>query len=269
MDATKRALLKATLKILKPLVQILMRYEVSHGEFSEIAKQAYVDVAYKKFSIPSRKTTYSRVAVLTGLSRKDVVRITEAMDGDLPKSKKASANRVSRVVSGWLRDAEFCDKNDQPLSIPLKGSAGSFDALVSRYGGDVTSSSILEELLRVGAVTVENNQRVKLTHHTYVPDNNQLEKIDIFSSDAADLLSTGVHNVENDKDNARFQRHVIYYKIPESVAEEFKNYSNKKSNQLLLDYNRWLGRNNKRQNPPPGEATKRLGVGIYYFENDN
>ena len=269
MDAIKRALLKATLKILKPLVQILMRYEISHGEFSVIAKQAYVDVAYDKFSIPSRKTTYSRVAVLTGLSRKDVVRISESREGDLPKLKKASANRVSRVVSGWLRDADFCDANNQPKSIPLKGTAGSFEELVGRYGGDVTYGSILEELQRVEAVKVDRNQHIELIHHTYLPDTSKLEKIDIFSTSTSDLLSTGVHNVEHDKDNARFQRQVIYYTIPESLAEEFKNYSNEKSNELLLDYNRWLGRNKKRKNPPPGEATKRLGVGIYYFENDN
>ena len=269
MDAVKRALLKATLKILKPLVQILMRYEISHGEFSEIAKQAYVDVAYDKFSIPSRKTTYSRVAVLTGLSRKDVVRIVESREGELPNLKKASANRVSRVVSGWLRDADFCDENDQPRSIPLKGSVDSFEELVARYGGDVTAGSILEELQRNGAVTIDNDQNVKLVFQTYLPDNNQLEKIDIFSISATDLLSTGIHNVEHDKDNARFQRQVIYYKIPESLAEEFKKFSNEKSNELLLEYNRWLGRHKKRRNPPPGEVTKRLGVGIYYFENDN
>ena len=66
IDAVKIALAKATLKILKPLIQILMRHDISHGEFSELAKRAYVEVAFKHFSIPSRKTTNSRVAVLTG-----------------------------------------------------------------------------------------------------------------------------------------------------------------------------------------------------------
>jgi len=269
MDALKHALLKATLKILKPLVKILMRFEISHAEFSEIAKQAYVDVAYEKFSIPSRKTTYSRVAVLTGLSRKDVMRIAEFKEGDLPELKKASPNRVARVVSGWLRDADFCDENDKPKSIPLKGASGSFEQLVGRYGGDITHGAILEELQRVGAVKLKANQTVELVHHTYIPDDNQMQKIDIFSTSVADLITTGVHNVENNKNNARFQRQVIYYTIPESLAEEFIKYSNEKSSDLLLDYNRWLGRKKKRKSPQPGEATKRLGVGIYYFENDN
>ena len=269
MEAIKQALLKATLKILKPLVQILMRYEISHAEFSEVAKKAYVDVAYDKFSIPSRKTTYSRVAVLTGLNRKDVVRIASFTEQKLPKLEKTSPNRVARVVSGWLRDADFCDQNDRPKSIPLKGATGSFEQLVGRYGGDITYGAILEELQRVGAVKLKMNQTVELVHHTYLPDNSQLEKIDIFSSSTADLIKTGVHNVECDKDNARFQRQVIYHTIPESLAEEFIKYSNEKSNELLLDYNRWLSRKKKRASPQPGEPTKRLGVGIYYFENDN
>jgi hypothetical protein len=269
MDEIKRALLKATLKILKPLVQILMRYEISHGEFSEIAKQAYVDVAYDKFSIPSRKTTYSRVAVLTGLSRKDVVRITELSEDDLPKLKKASPNRVARVISGWMRDEEFCDENDQPKRIPLKGVTGSFEQLVSRYGGDITYGAVLEELQRIDAALLRGDQSIELIQHSYLPDNNQLQKIDIFSTSAADLLSTSVHNVESDNNNARFQRQVIYYKIPQSLAKEFIEYSNEKSSELLLDYNRWLARKKKRKTPQPGEATKRLGVGIYYFENDN
>ena len=269
MDAIKQALLKATLKILKPLVQILMRYEISHAEFSEVAKRAYVDVAYDRFSIPSRKTTYSRVAVLTGLSRKDVVRIAEFKEQDLPKLEKTSPNRVARVVGGWLRDADFCDQNDKPKIIPLKGRTGSFEHLVGRYGGDITYGAILEELQRVGAVKLKADQTVELVHHTYIPDNSQLEKIDIFSTGTSDLITTGIHNIVSDKDNARFQRQVIYYTIPESLAEEFIKYSNEKSNDLLLDYNRWLGRRKKRTDPKPGEATKRLGVGIYYFENDN
>jgi len=270
MVSIKQSLLKATLKILKPLVQILMRYEISHGEFSELAKQAYVDVAYDKFSIPSRKTTYSRVAVLTGLSRKDVVRISELNEGAIPVLKKASVNRVARVVSGWLRDTDFCGEDNKPRRLALKGNSDSFEELVMRYGGDVTSGSILEELQRVNAVRLFNNEFIELIQFSYLPDNNNyLEKMDILSTSTSDLLNTGIHNIYNESNNARFQRQVIYYSIPESLAEEFKKYSDEKSNDLLLDYNRWLGRNKKRKQVQPGEPMKRLGVGIYYFEEEN
>ena len=65
MESIKITLAKAVTKMLQPLARMLLRYEVSHSEFAEMARRAYVDVAYKYFSIPNRKQTYSRVAVLT------------------------------------------------------------------------------------------------------------------------------------------------------------------------------------------------------------
>ncbi len=266
MDELKRALVNATLKILKQLIRILMRYDISHAEFSEIAKRAYVDAAYDYFSIPSRKTTHSRVAVLTGLSRKEVLRISQLVENEAVILQKTPANRAARVIGGWLRDNDFCQADNEPKPLSLKGSNGSFEELAARYGGDVTVGSILEELQRVGAVTVDGNQTIALCHHAYIPDASRAEKIGIVATCTADLLSTAAHNIENDKDNARFQRQVVYHTIPENVAEEFKNYSHDKSLALLLDYNRWLGKHKNRKGNTGNERTKRIGVGIYHFE---
>lgn len=151
MDVVKIVMAKATVRILKPLVRILMRIEISHGEFVELAKQAYVDAAYKYFYIQSRKTTYSRVAVLTGLSGKEVVRLSKMGEEEVPL-QKAAFNRATRVIGGWLRDKMFLDENNNPKELPMRGDTASFQELVSRYGGDVTLGAVLDELIRVGAV---------------------------------------------------------------------------------------------------------------------
>jgi len=114
MDEVKKALAKATLKILKPLIQILMRHDISHGEFTELAKRAYVEVAMQHFAIPSRKTTNSRVAVLTGLSRKEVLRIVGELENEAPTLEKATPNRASKVVGAWLRDSDFSSDDNEP-----------------------------------------------------------------------------------------------------------------------------------------------------------
>ena len=269
MDTVKIALVKATLKILKPLIQILLRHDISHGEFSELAKRAYVEVAFKHFSIPSRKTTYSRVAVLTGLSRKEVVRISEKLEHEAPTLEKATPNRASRVIAAWLRDADFSTEENEPKVLPLKGQSASFEQLVARYGGDVTMGSILEELERVGAITWPDQQSVKLSHHAYIPDKSQQDKIDIVATCTSDLLSTAAYNIENDKDNARFQRQVIYHRIPVSIAKQFEQYSRKKNLSILLDYNRWLAKQASSNGPQTDEPTRRIGVGIYYFESES
>ena len=267
MENIKIVLARAVVKILNPLVRMLLRYEISHSEFSELAKRSYVDVAYKYFSIPNRKQTYSRVAVITGLSRKEVVRLTK-LEEDQPPVTKGPLNRAARVISGWLRDPDFIDENNEPKQLPLKGEKNSFESLVERYSGDITARAILDELMRVGAVVKTENQTVELSHHGYVPEGSEPEKIEVLSTSVSDLLSTAVHNLSCDKKDARFQRHVAYADIPEHVIEEFKQYSHDKNLALLLDYNKWLADKKKKVKPRSGEATGRVGVGVYFFESD-
>ncbi|NOZ53133.1 MAG: hypothetical protein GXP08_08330 [Gammaproteobacteria bacterium] len=266
MESTKTILIKGTLRILRPLIRILMRHEVSHREFAEIAKQAYVDVANQHFAIPNRKTTYTRVAVLTGLSRKEVMRLSKADPGGLPTSGH-SLNRATVVIGGWLRDAEYLDKNNTPKKLPLYGEEASFEKLVCRYGGNVTVRAILDELERINAVSTSSDGSITLINKGYVPQHDQSKKIDIASSCTADLLETAVFNLDHNENEARFQRRVVYHCIPDHLAASFKQYSNKKSLDLLLDYNQWLADN--QQQTPEDEKTsvKRVGVGIYYFEN--
>jgi hypothetical protein len=76
----KEILASATLRILSPLIRILLRNGVPFGAFADLAKWAYVDVAFREFGIKGRKQSASRVSILTGLSRKEVSRLrnTEA-----------------------------------------------------------------------------------------------------------------------------------------------------------------------------------------------
>ena len=70
-----QALSAATLHLLRPLVRILLRNHVSHRTFAELAKRVYVEVANIEFGIPGKKQTVSRIAILSGLTRKEVQRL--------------------------------------------------------------------------------------------------------------------------------------------------------------------------------------------------
>ena len=261
---------RAVLRMLNPIVQILLRYEISHSEFSELTKRAYVNVAFKYFSIPNRIKTNSRVSVITGLSRKEIVRINN-IDLDEPPQTKGPLNRANRVIGGWLADEDFTDENKQPRQLLLREGKSSFEALVERYSGGTTYRAILDELERVGAVTVVNNNSVALTHSGYIPSDNIVAMTDVVSTHAADLLSTIVHNL-NAPTEARFQRQVTYSKVSKAVAEEFEQLSRKKCESLILELNAWLsshsdsGKTNNTDSDTDEETT-RVGVGIYYFKN--
>lgn len=265
-DGTKNKLIRAITMILKPLLRVLIRQELSFAEFAEVAKQTYVDVAYDHYSIPKRKTTYSRVAVLTGLSRKEVVRLAKLRNLPFPPAK-AMPNRAQRVVNGWLMDAEFLDHKKMPLVLPLQGDCASFSALVARYSGDITLGAVLDELERLSVVSRPDKNTVELVSTGYVPHADDLDKIRIMSVCTGDLLGTSVHNLDCDKNDTRLQRQVSYANLSAESAAEFKAYSEAKAAELLQHMNQYLSHLTAKELDKESPR-HRVGWGIYYIENE-
>ena len=275
---------KAVIYILKPIIRILMRNDISHAEFSALAKQAYIDVAHKYFSIPNKKMTNSRVAVLTGINRKEVLRLSRIKEesGD---TLEGTPNRAKRVVNGWLNDSDFFDNDNNPLILNINNAQNSFSELASRYSGDITIGAIIDELERIGVVKRLNNEQIQLIEKAYIPQTGELEKIDILSTCVTDLLSSAVYNLDADVEQGegRFQRQLVYKNVPNNVADEFQKLSSKKAQLLLEELNSWLAdktktdsshegtedtENTKQTNKQDDSIKKRVGLGLYYFEND-
>src|SRR5690606_40469821 len=81
----KRKLVRMSVRILRPLIRVLLRHGMSCQDFTEIARWVYVDVAMKdsEFALKSRSKQFkSRAAVITGLSRKAVLRLLDVRGPD-------------------------------------------------------------------------------------------------------------------------------------------------------------------------------------------
>lgn len=261
----KKVLSRAVITILEPLVQILLRYGVSHSEFAELSRRAYVNVAFKHFSIPNRKKSNSRVSVITGLSRKEVVRLSAIEPDEPPNTPR---NRAQRVVNGWLQDPDFLDENHKPHTLSLQEGEHRFEELVKRYSGGITARAVLDEMLRVGTVSKLENKMVKLNHYGYLPESSDIQMVEMLATHVADLLSTGVFNIDRDKTQlARFQREVIYHDIPESMALEYQTYSHEQLTTMIIEMNQWLAARKKALQNQDEEPKFRLGVGAYFFKN--
>ena len=267
MDDLKKIISQAVITILRPLVRILIRYNISHSEFSELARRAYVETAFKDFNLPNRKNTYSRVSVITGLSRKEVMRLAN-LQADEPPSPHGPRNRANRVVNGWLQDADFLDSDNKPISLSLQGGEQSFEELVKRYSGGAPARAILDELLRVGTVNKLDQKTIKLNHYGYLPENSDTEMLNVFSTHVSDLLNTCDFNLSRNKSElARFQRQVTYTDIPLNMVQEFQTYSHEQLLLLILEANQWLAARNKTLTGKTDEPTFRVGLGAYFFKN--
>lgn len=265
MGHTQRKLIDATLKLLRPLARTLLRYGVSHSEFSELARKAFVEAAFEDFQLEGKKQTVSRVAVLTGLSRKEVLRLKDEREKPVVKEPRP-VNRAQRVINGWLTDAAFCQPDGTPRILPLYGEDSSFGALVKRYSGDIKPGAITDELLRIGAVR-RVGDTVALATKGYIPVTAIDEKVMIMGDCARDLLETLDHNLNRaETQDPRFQRAVVYHALPNNLIDEFKTFSEQKATALLGELNQWLAARKKAISRYE-LGSHRAGIGIYYFES--
>ncbi|RFO95867.1 hypothetical protein DIC66_15595 [Rhodoferax lacus] len=255
----------AVARLLRPLFRLLLRQGISFRTFEEIAKRAYVDVALHGFGLDGKKSSISRVSILSGLTRKEVQRLVEE---PLPSDAELDArhNRAARVLSAWVRDADFHDAHGAPRALETQGER-SFDTLVKRHSGDMPTRAVLDELLRVDAVYQRLDGRVELQTRAYVPQKGAAEKVGILGADVAYLIDTIDHNLSQVGQPPRFQRKVMYHSMPMAALPAFRALSATQAQALLEKLDRWLAEHDV-ANPDktPHAARARVGMGIYYFE---
>ena len=149
----RRTLLLFAETVLRPVIRMLLRFGVSYPEFNQISRKLYVDVAMQEpeFRIPRRRRQYkSRVALLTALSRKEVLRLLE-FKGPEELEGIQPLNRAARVLTGWTSNDLFCTGKDRPKVLAIKGGTGSFHDLVRLYSGDPSAGGqAIGELVKVG-----------------------------------------------------------------------------------------------------------------------
>jgi hypothetical protein len=180
-------------KALRPLVRLLIRYGMSCQEFSEIARWVFVDtvMSEKEFALGGRSKQFkSRAAVLTGLSRKEILRLT-GISRPHDSDAMQSCNRAARVMTGWCENKDFLDDSGHPRILEFRSGQGSFAELVRLYSGDVPPRAILDELKRCEAVTVAGNGEVHFRQFAYyapVSNYNEIEQFDCAGNETGQSL---------------------------------------------------------------------------------
>lgn len=267
-DDIRKTLTAAILKLLRPLVRLLLRNGITYGDFADLSRWVFMDVATKEFGIPGRKQTVSRVSIITGLTRKEVSRLQKIETPD-DSAIAHQYNRAARVISGWLRDSQFHDKKGHPANLHFDKGKNSFSQLVKKHSGDIPPRAILDELIRVGTVAMDEKEKVCLMADGFVPRSGEKDKLHILGTDVQHLLSTIDYNLQQDSQTPRFQRKVAYDNLPSEAIPEFRKVSAKKAQELLIELDRILSASDRDLNPKvKGSGRKQAGIGIYYFEQD-
>lgn len=266
------AIFDACREFMKPIIRLLLKNGVGYREFSEICKELFVQVASDDHGLRGRKTNMSRVAVMTGLSRKEVRKIRNKIGTGINEAA-LRPSRPESVLSIWHSHSDFVDQKHKPRRIPFDGVGATFCELVSRAGGDIPPRAMLVELLRSGAV-IEEGEKLRAVSRSYVPEPDDPQAIFLAGGAIRDLASTIYHNLSCENLEGRFfERHVVSDRLPSEQRSRFRKLAHDRGQLLLEDLNAWLSdrevSRGANQDDRALEGSPRIGVGVYFFDNLN
>ncbi len=241
----------------------LLRSGVTWKEFAELARQAFVDTATDEFGLRGRPTNVSRVALLTGLARREVRRVRGAGTRAATPETDESLNHASRVLSGWHLDHEFLEADGRPRVLAAPG----FEVLLKRYAGDIPVTALVKELVRSGSIERLEDGSYRTLRRYYMPRQMDGRAVERAGSVLADLAATVEHNLSRDAgEPSRFEGRAQSRRVDPRSLPAFRAFVEREAQGLLERVDDWLNAHESKSDAVDA-ATVRLGVGVYAIQD--
>ncbi len=188
------AILPAITKLLRPLVKLMLHYQITYPQCSAALKATFISVAEESFKEAEIGQTDSSISFLTGINRKEVKRLRAQENAEQNADKTASA----RIFSRWLASDDLHSSQTQSKPLPLQekqNPARNFNAFVkAECRNDIRPKVVLNEWLRQGLVVLENGA-LKLNAEAISPKRGFEQKASFFGSNIEDHIHASSHNL--------------------------------------------------------------------------
>ena len=257
-------ILAACYSFLLPISRLMLRAGISYKEFDNLVRRAFIETAGDEFGIRGRPTNNSRIAVMTGIPRKEVGKIRGENSVDRNRIR-SELSPLGDVLHHWHNDAEYVDREGAPLALQLEGGCPSFSDLVRKYAGDLPAGAMRVELIRTGAVRIDANGSLHALKRVAVPDAIDDRLVTALSFNLSCLASTVAHNSDpNRSASSRIERFVQSDQLSEQSMRKLRGFTQRRIEgftEELDDIFSTVGSGDSKR-------AGRVGVGVYYYEDD-
>jgi Family of unknown function (DUF6502) len=234
-----------------------MRFAVAEDLF----KRAFVQAARAAHAGAGGARDVSRVATTTGLTRREVSRLSS----DTPANAATRRSPATEIFTRWSSSRKLRDKAGEPRALPRQGAAPSFEALAQSVTRDVHPRSMLDELCRLGLARLDApTDTVHLVQTGYVPRDDQTRMYEFLGHNVGDHLSGAVANVL-DEQRKHFEQAVFADELSDeslSAATKLINAQWRALMAAVVPELEALIDNDKAAQRP---AHKRLRIGLYSY----
>lgn len=266
-DPIREATISALKHVIDPLLELMFDAGVTVQEFNHLLRNRAVRAATKRVVRESGRNSKSRVAIVTGLPRSEVSKILGSQNSDA--KAKLGQHPARRVLAAWYENPRFLAPSGEPAVLPIFGKKRSFERLVSAHGSGIPVRAMLDELTQIDAVERLANQQVRAKSRLPILTGLTTNAIVAVGERCGDLLLTLTNNVRRPSPPL-FEATALISDADSSmvpivrreIAEQGVSFINGASSLLKRSQN-------KSRKSSPGSAAKcRLGVTVFYFEED-
>jgi hypothetical protein len=256
---------RAAERAFRLITRILVRAGLGAGPAIEIVKRAHLEATGDVLKERGLPVTPARLSITSGLNKTEVLRIQEAVSSaaDVDPS---SFDQLARMMSVWRLDPRYTVAfTDDPRDLSIEDSKGgvSFNALARQCAPGLDPDELLEELLRVGAVTVsEETGRVHLVARAYVAEPhspNNIERLGRHLFNYSQTLEANFN--KSGPGRGLFERHATadFAVSPEAEAK-FNSWIRVEGQKLLEAADAFFAE----QTPVP-ENGRRVGIVLFHY----
>ena len=262
----KDHLRRALALMLKPLVRLFIAQGVTHAEFAETAKEVYVETALRHFESEGR-VNKSRVAILTGLTRKEVKNVIDrTLEAGVTEK---TYSRPERVLTGWYSDPKFQGPYGIPLELPYDSSDDEpcFIDLVRQYSGDMAPRQMLQQFIEAGSV-VEIDGRYKAVRRIFKHSTLSPSLITRLGEVGYRVFSTAAKNIDKQMEGSGYFDRMVFADdgCTDDMIQSFDEYIKPKGQEFLEEIDVWFS--SRKTEQAKGEDRKETGIYMVHYVED-
>lgn len=260
------ALQQALARLLVPLARLALARGMPFTQVEEQLKRAFVEAAQVALC-EGPPPTVSRLATATGLTRREITRLTQ----DTHATPVERPSLATQVFTRWRGNRLLRDSRGRSKSLPRQGQAPSFESLAQSVTRDVHPRTLLDELVRLGLARVdEKTDRVHLLDDAFVPRGDDARMLSFLGANAGDHLAAGVANVLGDE-RKHFEQAIFADDLSDESIDSAKKLVNAQWRGLMAaivpELEALVEADNKAmQRDRAHRADRRLRIGLFSYD---
>jgi Family of unknown function (DUF6502) len=270
-QSVKANLLAAYRYLLKPLVRLAVRNTVAFPEFSDVLKQAYIDVATRQLVASGKEPTVEGISLIAHLEANEIRDVLGADVGAKFGIEAQKPNPLPTILAGWHTDVNYTGPYGVLRDLEFSRGSGTsertsmtFTDLAASYCPGISPRALLDELIRTGCVQDMGNGYYRALKRSYIPDPLSTQSILSFARVVHNMCETLEVNFRAESIGGKgLIERTVYtvHGISRQDLKDFDKFIRERGQIFADDIDNWLSDRDKEG----FEQNIKTGVGFYHY----